>query len=368
MKKRNHYKMNYFMCLITFTLFIQMLYQCSNAQYLTPKLTENEVRAVIPILKEEIAAYGQFIDAHKADYLARKKLLEEIKSGKIDPLEWLKRHSKYVIVPPDVVYEKDISRALSIKGWDLPEDPEVPNRAYVLPIAIFTFGKELPAINKHLLGKPITIESFIAFTSNPWDGNDPSFQEIWKVHDKMTSFYRQKGFSVGYSMDGFTLIMMPTGTDEEIAGRVDPIAFEIFDPGYPDLVKYSRSHPMGPSIAIWATDKLMEKVFKPIDIKLGTDNSEVKENLQKAGINVDRYGEIKGALLIALEGSRNPEEEEPSLGITPTTPEEKEIAKTVEILKEDVRTKKRNIQLYLKYKEELEPILEVLDQHTGGKY
>jgi hypothetical protein len=356
------------MYLITFILFTQIFYQFSNAQYLTLKLTENEVRAVIPILKAEITGYGQFEDAQKADYLARKKLMEEIKSGKVDPLDWLKQHSKYVIIPPEVIYEPGVSRAFSIRGWDLPDDPEVPDRAFVHPIAIFTFGKELPAMNKHLLGKTITNESFNAFTQNPWNGDDPSFQEIWNIMKKMDSFYSRNGFSVTNSEDGFSLILHPHDTEDEITGSVDPIIFDIYNPLYQDLVKNSRSHPMGPSIAIMATYKLMDRVFKPIDIKLGTDNSKVKENLQKAGITEDRYGELKGALLMAREGSRGPEEEEPTLDFTPSTPEEKELAKEVEKMREEVRIKRKNIELYKKYKEELDPILEVLEQHMGGKY
>jgi len=372
MNQKRQYGVNNLLYMSFLLLFTLMLSRFSNAQYLTTRLTENEIRSVIPILKSEISGYGQFEDAQKADYLARKKLLEEIKSGNIDPLDWLKQHSKYIIVPPVAVYEPAVSRALSIKGWDLPEDPEVPSRAYVHPIAIFTFGKELPAINKHILGKNITNESFNAFTQNPWNGNDPSFKEIWDVMAKMDSFYSRNGFSVTTSMDGFSLILHPRDTDEEITGSVDPIIFEIFNPLYQDLVKNSRAHPMGPSIAIMATHKLMDKVFKPIDIKLGTDNSSIKENLQKAGITEDRYGEIKGALLMAREGSQNPEEEEPTatLDFTPTTPEEKQAAqeyqKIVEDMKKEIRTKKNNIQFYKKYKAELDPVLDVLKKYMGG--
>ncbi len=366
MNQKRQYGVNNLLYMSFLLLFTLMLSRFSNAQYLTTRLTENEIRSVIPILKAEIAGYGQFEDAQKADFLARKKLMEEIKSGKVDPLDWLKQHSKYIIVPSEAVYEPAVSRAVSIRGWDLPKDPEVPERPYVLPTAIFTFGKEIPAINKNLLGKNITHESYTRFSLNLFNMDDPSYKEIRTILEKTRSFYSGKGFSADYSMSGYTVNFYHPDAEGEITGTVWQIKIDLFDPLYPDVVKNSRSHPMGPSIEIKAGDQLMEKIFKPINTKLGTNDSNIKRSLQKAGITEDRYGEIKGALLMAREGSQNPEEEEPTLDITPSTPEEKEIAREIEKMKQEIRIKKNNIQLYKKYKAELDPVLDVIKKYIGG--
>jgi hypothetical protein len=173
-------------------------------------------------------------------------------------------------------------------------------------------------------------------------------------------------------MSGYTVNFYHPDAEGEITGTVWQIKIDLFDPLYPDVVKNSRSHQMGPSIEIKAGDRLMEKVFKPINTKLGTDDSNIERSLQKAGITEDRYGEIKGALLMAREGRQNPEEEEPTatLDFTPTTPEEKQAAqeyqKIVEDMKKEIRTKKNNIQLYKKYKAELDPVLDVLKKYIGG--
>ncbi|MBI5475870.1 MAG: hypothetical protein HY964_03960 [Ignavibacteriales bacterium] len=350
-------------------ILIVVFNQQSIAQYLTPRLTEKEVQSVIPILKSEIAGYSRFEGEQKTDRDRKRKLFEAFKSGKIDPLDWLKQHSKHVIAPSGAVYEPNVSRAVSIRGWDLPKDPEVPDLYYVLPTAIFTFGKEIPAINKYLLGKKITQESYKQFRENPFNMNDPSYKEIRSILEKTRTFYSGKGFSSDYSMDGYTVGFYPMDADEEISGTVWQVQIDLFDPLYPDVVRNSASHPMGPSIEIKAVDKLMEKVFQQADIKLGIEDSNIKASLKKAGITEDRYAEIKSALLIAREGSQNPEEEEPAApDITPSTPEEKEAFRAVEQYREEIRAKKNNIRIYLKFKTELDPILDILQKYTGGKY
>jgi hypothetical protein len=342
------------------------------AQLLTPKLSEGELRSVIPILKAEVAGFGQLEKGVKTDQDARRALFNDIKSGKIDPLAWLKQKSKYVIVPPGAVYERACSRAVSIRGWDSPgrQDPEIADvlPPPVNPTAIFTFGKENPAINKHLLGKKITDESYTRFRENPFNMDHPSYQEIQSILAKAIAFYIDEGFSADYSQGGYTVNFYPRDAEGEISGIVWQVQIDLFDPLYPDVVRSSSSHPMGPSIEIRAGDKLMERVFKPVDTKVGMDDVNIKSSLQKAGITEDRYGEIKGALLIARSGSQNPEEEEPAaLDFTPSTPEEKQAAQEIEKMRKEIRVKKDNIRLYNRYKAELDPILDVLEKYVGER-
>ena len=62
------------------------LHASAVAQLLTPKLSESEIRSVIPILKAEIAGYGQLEKRIETERDARQALFNDIKSGKIDPL------------------------------------------------------------------------------------------------------------------------------------------------------------------------------------------------------------------------------------------------------------------------------------------
>ena len=339
------------------------------SQVITTKLTENEINAVIPILKAEIAGFKQLEGDIKTDQDAHKALFEAIKSGKTDPLDWLKQHSKYIIVPPEAVYEPAVSRAVSIRGWDMPgmEEAGANARYNVVPTAIFTFGKEIHAINKHLLGKKITFESYQRFLENTFKMDDPSYPDIRGILDKVLSFYSQKGFSTHYSMSGNSVLLYPYNAEDEISGVVWQVQFDLFDPTYPDVVKNSRSHPMGPSIEIKAGDKLMEKVFTPTDTKVGTDNVNIKNNLKKASITEDRYAEIKTALIMARNDSEYPPEESALPDFTPSTSEEKQIIQEIEIMNKEVRLRNDNVKIYLKNKAELDPILDVLQQYRYGQ-
>ena len=196
----------------------------------------------------------------------------------------------------------------------------------------------------------------------------PSFKEIRPILANVQAFYIDRGFSADYSMGGNTLKFYPYDAEGEIAGTVWDLQIDLFDPSNPDVVKNCQSHPLGPSIEIRAGDKLMDKAFKSVDTKVGTDDVNIKRNLQKAGITEDRYAETKTALLMARSGSQNPEEEEPAaLDFKPSTPEEKQAAEAIEMMKKEIRAKKNNIQLYKKYRAELDPILDVLQKYMGGQ-
>lgn len=356
---------------LVMSLIVSASFLCSaGGQELTPKLTEGELRSVIPVLKAEIAGYERLEKGINTERAAQQALFDGIKSGRIDPLKWLQQRSKYVVVPPGAVYEPACSRAVSIMGWDSPgrQDPEVAGilPPPVLPKAIFTFGKEIPAVNKHLLGRSITNESYARFRENPYTVDDPSYKEIRSILGKARAFYNERGFSASYSMDGYTVDFYPSDAEGEIAGVVWQVHVELFDPANPDVVKNSKSHPLGPSIEIKAGDKLMEKALKSGNAELGASDAAVKRDLQKAGISEERYAEIKAALVISRIGSQNPEEEEPAaFEMKASTPEERQAAQEIEKMRKEVRVRKNNISLYRRYKAELDPILDALQKYLG---
>ena len=340
------------------------------------KLSESEIRCVIPALKAEVAAYSQFKEAQEDEKFARRKLFEEIKSGKVDPLDWLKHHSKYVIVPPGVIYQPECSRIASILGGLILEasrKQEDMSRDMILnvtPTAIFTFGKEIRAINKQWLIKYSKNDTSYS-NDILYNVNDPSYNELRSILDNARSFYSKKGFSTQYGERGDNILFEPLDAESEVIGYVESLNWPAYYPDFMDLRKACASLPVGPIIEIEAGEKLIEKVFKPKEIKLGTDNSEVKRSLQKCGITEEQYGEIVGALVMARKDIGNPEEEPRPLDFTPTTSEEEqavqEYERTRQMMIEEIKIKKNNIELYKKYKTELDPILDEIQKYKSGQ-
>jgi hypothetical protein len=353
--------------LIVFFSAIGLLNTFVSAQNMIAKLTDAEIRTVIPILKAEIAGYTKLENAMATEQDLQHQLFLDIKSGKTDPLDWLKQHSKHIIVPPGAIYESACSRAVSIKGiWDL--DPEAETKSSALPTAIFTFGKDFPAINKNLLGNNITQESYSRFLENPYNVNDPSYEKIKSILDEALSFYTKNGFSASYGMSYGTAVSFNHIDDEGyISGVVYNLDLSLFDPTFSNTIKQCRSHPMGPSIVIQAESKLIDKIFASKESSNAVDEN-TSGNLKKAGITPDRYALIKSTLLTARNDSENPDGVEiPAFDFTPTTPEEKEMARAFASMKEDALARKDNILLYKKYKTELDPILDILQKYMGGQ-
>ncbi len=343
-----------------------------SAQIFYAKLTDAEIRTVIPILKAEIAGYTNLSESMKKGTDIRHQLFLDIQSGKTDPLDWLKQHSKHIIVPPGAIYQPACSREVSIKGWEIfLEDKELNAKPSAVPTAVFTFGKDLPAINKHLLGDNITPESYNKFTENPYNATDPSFNKMRLFIKDADSFYAKNGFSIHYS-DYFpvaTAFGFSHPEDEElISGFLNMFDWTLLDPFYPDVLKQCRSYIMGPVIEISAKYELLDKLFSSPDISKSID-ANTRNSLNNAGITEDRYALVKSSLLSARLDSEYPEGiEVPSLDFTPTTQEEKEIAKTVAIMREDALARKNNITIYNKFKAELDPIIDSLQNHMGGEY
>jgi vacuolar-type H+-ATPase subunit D/Vma8 len=152
-----------------------------------------------------------------------------------------------------------------------------------------------------------------------------------------------------------------------ISGFLNMFDWTFLDPSYPDVLKQCRSYIMGPVIEIRANYELLDKFFGSV-----AENNSNDENkgisLKKAGITEDRYALIVNSLLMVRRDSENPEGiEVPSLDFTPTTQEEKELAKVVETMRHDALARKDNVKLYNKFKTELDPILDILEKHMGGE-
>ena len=347
---------------IVVLLFIRAIVKAQEPIAMVAKLTESELSAVLPILKAEVAGTTKAIDAFASEMDRKRQLYIDIKSGKTDPLDWLKQHSKHILVPPEAKYETACSRAVSLGGIIYDQGPDETPLG-VLPTAIFTLGKEIRSVNKQILGETITQESFERFWANTNNLNDKDYADIKTILDRAIGFYKKNGFVSNY----VTLEDGPSSTEamfyhpeEEgyISGNIYHVDLALYNPNYPENVKQCRQHPVGPTIEIKAEYKLIDKLFSSPDFATSTDEN-TKNSLRKAGITEDRYALIKGSLKQARTDSENPDAiEVPDFDFTPTTAEEKETAKIIAQMKADALARRSNVPLYIKFKTELDPILD----------
>ena len=342
----------------------------AHAQDFIPKLSEDDIRVAIPLIEEETQGYGELTEAMETERDVLHALFNDIQSGKIDPLKWLRQRSKHIIAPPGAVYEPECSRAVSVRGWDSPgmQDPELNIKPTARPTVIFSFGKDISAVNKHLLGNKITTESYSRFRENPFNADDPSYKKIRTILEEARTFYMKNGFSANYSMDGYTVTFYPRDSEGELAGIVWQVNVELFDPSYPDVARRCGTHSMGPSIEIRAGDALMERFSQGGRRATGDIGTNFIKSLRKAGMTEDRYALIKTALVMARNDSENPEEPEtPGEEFTPSTPEEKETAELLAMMKENAKIRRHNMILYKKNRTDLDPLLDILQKYMGGQ-
>jgi len=332
------------------------------------KLTDAEIRTILPILKNEAAGTKSLVNGMETERNLNYKLFLDIQSGRTDPLDWLKQHSKHILVPPEAKYEHACSRAVSLGPAQISSSQELAEvKPGAVPTAIFTFGKDLTWVNKQLLGENITQESYERFLQNVYRIDDKGYAEIKAILNRTITFYSKNGFQASYEStadgpSGTTAIFYHPEDEGYISGKVYHIDFKLFQPDYLEIDKMCHQHPAGPSIEIRAEPKLLEKLFStPVDNNSTDVNT--KNSLNKAGISEDRYAMVKTSLMMARVDSENPDGiEVPSFDFTPTTDEEKEMAKTFAALKEDALARKSNVLIYNKFKAELDPILDSFPQ------
>jgi len=338
-------------------------------EIMVAKLTESELKIVLPIIKEEVTGYGKQVKDYASERDSRYQLLLDIKSGKIDPLEWLKQHSRHILVPPDAKYEPACSKAASLGIFAILSESELAeSKPGVTPTAIFTLGKEIRSIDKKVLGQNITMESHEKFFKQVLSISEQDYAEIKSIIDRVISFYSKNGFYARYGTleDGesrTTAIFYHPDDEGYISGTIYHLDSKLYDPNYSEAtIQCWLQHPAGPSIEIKAEDKLLDKVFSTSGSGENI-NENVIRSLQKAGISRERYDLIKLSLIRARADSENPDAiEVPEIDFVPTTDEEKEIAKTINQMKADALARKNNIVIYNKFKNEVDPILDILQQ------
>ncbi len=364
--KDNYCRMEgYFFHLIIMIISIFFVRPSFAQEVMVAKLSESELAAVLPVLKAETSENDKFINAIVSQQDRHYSLFLDINSGKTDPLEWLKKYSKHIIVPQGSRYLPACSREVSVKSKELFKDSESLLKPSAVPTAVFTFGKDFPAINKGFFGETMTNEKYSKLLENPYNTTDPSVDELRVFIKDVNSFYTKNDFYVDYSPWGF----LPVGTafsfyhredEEHIAGSINIFDFSLLDPSYPEVLKQCKQYVMGPVIEIHAESKLLDEIFSNQDNIIPVDEN-TRNSLKKAGITEERYALIKVSLMMARADSENPDAiEVPDFEFVPTTEEEKETARIIGQMKADALARKSNVIIYNRHKAELDPILDMM--------
>lgn len=362
-------KSGYLFQVLLLTVLTFFINPASAQEMMVAKLSDSELSSVLPILKAEVTKNAKLMNALTSEQNRRLQLFLDIKSGKTDPLDWLKQYSKYILVPPDAKYEPACSRAVSLGSSLLLGEQELAElKSGAVPTAVFTLGKEIRSVNRQILGEPITQDSYERFMQNCYNIDDKSYVDIKSILDKTIGFYTKSGFHASYETteDGpsrTTVIFYHPEDEGYVSGNVFHLDVELFNPNYPETAKQCRQHPLGPSIEIRAESKLLDKIFSSPDI-VKTNDESTRNSLRKSGITEDRYALIVASLVRARTDSENPDAiEVPDFDFVANTAEEKEIAKTIVQMKADALARKNNITIYNKFKTELDPILDILQQY-----
>jgi len=322
-------------------------------QDIVAKLTDAEVKTLIPIMKAEMAGYTKITSGIAGEQDLRYQLFLNIQSGKTDPLSWLKQHSKHILVPPGATYQAACSREVSYRNKFLLENPEEGFKPSAVPTALFTFGKE----------SGLSPENYKKFRENSIGLGDPPIEKIRSVVVDAETFYSGNGFSTDWGMSSGASISFYHPADEgRITGVVTIWDWIINITDDPQINKQCSMPVMGPVLKIEADYKLLDEIFSSPDISKSIDGN-TGNSLKKAGITEDRYALVKASLVMARRDSEYPEGiEVPSFEFTPATQEEREIAKTINMMKENALARKSNIEVYNRLRLELNPILDKLEQ------
>jgi hypothetical protein len=155
-------------------------------QMTVKRLTDADVKRTLPVMKAEAAEtqaglkqLGQEMEQAAKRGEEAEQRIKDLEAGKLDPLAYLKQHSKYVTVPPSAVYKPKLSRVASL--WE-----------YGDPVAVFSYGINSEAAGKLARGGEATAIQLVNF-GDIYRG--PAGQKIKAAEDEFKSFYTAKGFT-----------------------------------------------------------------------------------------------------------------------------------------------------------------------------
>lgn len=298
------------------------------------RLTEADIEKVILLIRDDIDSKMSITGWAQASLDRPEMLRAEIRSGKTDPLEWLRERGGNPVIPEGAVYAPGCSRTLS-DGAN--------------PQAIFHFGRDFPAANRHLLGADW--ESYKGFNSNPVNAKDPSYKEMKGVEEKIRSYYVSKKFKFDSRSDAYS---RPGG---KVQVRVKLLETLYYDPVFREGC---ASLPMGPHITISLEPSELQNYFQGKELQTREDaNARFAKSLKAARLTEHQYGAIVAALVRAYDDSQNPAGLEPQeTGVHSSL--DASMRGVLERLDAEQKTRVSNVALYERYADRLDFFIEHL--------
>jgi len=291
-------------------------------------LNDDIVKRVIPVLCVYAAQAQQALkDLSEANERGEKytALLENISAGKADPLSWLKTQSRFVFVPPSATYERKFSQAVS---------------TYLsIPVAVYSFGLPVP---EELLKATRTNEGALELMTSGRDPlASPAGQKLKALNERIATFYRTKKFSEPNADSPFQNSMFSP----------DSSLLAIFS-----MINLYPGFDGGEKIGDGPILMLQPNSHSGVGSEASTTEDKVGVALNRAGLSQEHYDEYVGALTMAKSDMENPS----ALELDSSGEKNAETDKIIAEMKAFYALRKKNVEVYRRYTQQVKPLLEAL--------
>ncbi len=305
-------------------------------QSLTPPLTNKLVQKIIPVLRVQVAqtqtALGQ-LNQRLSQINQYTELIEDIKSGKIDPLTWLKSKSNFVMVPAAATYKPKLS------SWTSSFLNE--------PTAVFSFGVEAPEQIKKAARSGEEMVKLMYSSSGLDFSNIPGGKKISDLAEKTKEYYSSKGFSDPYSKIFFDLMFH--SPDQTVSVMFYYVNFY----GVQETGEIMAD---GPMLMLWANSQVGNEAPETTE-KQKIQGQDVETAMQRTGMTQEEYDAYLGSLVLARNDAMNPAALEITVDFSQLPVEE---VKTVKEMQHFMELRKANVWVYNRFAHILEPLLVAL--------
>jgi hypothetical protein len=323
---------------LVFLLALSALALAGQDEELVPRLTEDAVVRMLPVMRAQVAEAQAGLAALQEGIAAveeHDQLIADIGAGKVDPLEWLRSQSKCLIAPPSAKYEPELSRWASASF-------------YLEPVALFSFGVEAPEKVRKAAIDGETGLSVVLSGDAIYDL--PGGRELKAAEDEVREFYPANKFTFDDLQYFFRLTLTSPDTSVGVLFTYTNMFAE--SPG-------GKGVPNGPLLALG----LFSAGFSPAAVA-ESDSSVVAADgyaaaLARAGMTEESYGFYLGALVMAKNDAADPSVLDQPLDAPGLSADQAEAMKE---MRDFYAVRKSNLKVYRKFASQVNPLLEALGQ------
>jgi hypothetical protein len=257
---------------------------------------------------------------------ARLALLQAIREGKVDPLEWLTANSDYILYPPGADYSASVSRLAS----------ELTSR----PCAVFGFGMEASELGlAKVSGDREVQRKLVARGLDRAEDQD----KIITVTEELRRFYTERKIT-GFERQS-DLSWSARSPDSLITYTImEANTFRAWE---------NEDLPTGPILELSWNES-------PEDVVIGEKalTEALPALLEKARLTDREFLNLVTALTIARQDLRNPARLKINTDLKPQSEKDE---KLLEEIQQIIKVRAENVRLYKQYARTLDPLLDVFD-------